>query len=162
MAAGSRAAEHAALGDDRPHSAGQRKLLRPVPWGDTAVDEQRQLLKAGQGVEETAADRRQQRAAASSPGILRVPANMTRTLTSVSAKGAGEQGAAQAGGKPGEDYLTSWRVTNGKLAINTKKYIEQVQIRTKSAGGAAAAERTAASMPRWRRRPWENLCAPLF
>lgn len=32
-------------------------------------------------------------------------ANMTRTLTSVSAKGAGEQGAAQAGGKRYEDYL---------------------------------------------------------
>lgn len=30
---------------------------------------------------------------------------MTRTLTSVSAKGAGEQGAAQAGGKRYEDYL---------------------------------------------------------
>ena len=54
-------------------------------------------------LEERLRDERQQRGRII-PGDFAL-ANMTRTLTSVSAKGAGEQGAAQAGGKRYEDYL---------------------------------------------------------
>ena len=64
---------------------------------------QRQRTKLGRELEERLRDERQQRDRII-PGDFAL-ANMTRTLTSVSAKGAGEQGAAQAGGKRYEDYL---------------------------------------------------------
>lgn len=82
---------------------GSEKSEGLVLWGDTAVDEQRQRTKLDRDLEERLRDERQQRGRII-PGDFAL-ANMTRTLTSVSAKGAGEQGAAQAGGKRYEDYL---------------------------------------------------------
>ena len=82
---------------------GSEKSEGLVLLGDTAVDEQRQRTKLGRELEERLRDERQQRDRII-PGDFAL-ANMTRTLTSVSAKGAGEQGAAQAGGKRYEDYL---------------------------------------------------------
>ena len=82
---------------------GSEKSEGLVLLGDTAVDEQRQRTKLGRELEERLRDERQQRDRII-PGDFAL-ANMTRTLTSVSAKGAGEQGAVQAGGKRYEDYL---------------------------------------------------------
>ena len=79
---------------------GSEKSEGLVLWGDTAVDEQRQRTKLDRELEERLRDQRDRII----PGDFAL-ANMTRTLTSVSAKGAGEQGAAQAGGKRYEDYL---------------------------------------------------------
>lgn len=82
---------------------GSEKSEGLVLLGDTAVDEQRQRTKLGRELEERLRDERQQRDRII-PGDFAL-ANMTRALTSVSAKGAGEQGAVQAGGKRYEDYL---------------------------------------------------------